>query len=55
MTFANVLFDQKYLMLFDYKNINDELRKLLSKKYSKEEIDKIMYKNIYNELFKEDL
>ncbi len=53
MTFAKPLFDEEYLMTFDYNNINNELRKLLSRKYNEEEIDKIMYKNIYNKMFKE--
>ena len=55
MTFAKPLFDEEYLMTFDYNNINNELRKLLSRKYNEEEIDKIMYKNIYNRLFKENI
>ena len=55
MTFAKPLFDEEYLMTFDYNNINDELRRLLSTKYNLEEIDKIMYKNIYNKLFKENI
>lgn len=55
MTFAKPLFDEEYLMTFDYNNINDELRRLLSTKYNPEEIDKIMYKNIYNKLFKENI
>ena len=54
MIFANKLFGDKFLMIFDYNNINEELRKLLSKKYTDLEIDKIMYRNIYNRLFKED-
>ena len=51
MIFGNVLFNENYKMVFDYKSINKDLRKLLSRKYSEEEIDKIMYKNIYNKLF----
>ena len=53
MTFAKALFDEEYLMTFDYKSINNDLRELLSTKYNLEEIDKIMYKNIYDKLFKE--
>ena len=51
MTFAKALFDDEYLMTFDYNSINNELRELLSRKYNEEEIEKIMYKNIYNKLF----
>ena len=51
MNFCKELFNDEYLMIFDYKNINNDLRKLLSRKYSKEEIDKIMYKNVYDRLF----
>ena len=51
MTFAKPLFDEEYLMTFDYNNINKDLRELLRRKYNEEEIDKIMYKNIYNRLF----
>ena len=51
MTFAKPLFDEEYLMTFDYNNINKDLRELLRRKYNEEEIDKILYKNIYNRLF----
>ena len=51
MTFAHALFNEDYLMTFDYKSINNDLRELLSTKYDSEEIDKIMYKNIYDKLF----
>ena len=51
MVFANVLFNENYKMIFDYKTINNDIRKLLSNNYSDEEIDKIMYKNIYDKLF----
>ena len=40
-------------MVFDYKNIKNELVELLSSKFNKEEIDKILYKNIYNKLWEE--
>ena len=52
MGFAKVLFNEEFSdMIFDYKSINSDLRKLLKTKYNSEEIDKIMYKNIYNKLF----
>ena len=54
MNFAKFFVNEDYLMTFDYKNINYELRELLSEKFNEEEIDKIMYKNIYNKLFKEN-
>ena len=54
MIFAKKLFNEDFgEMVFDYKTINSDMRKLLSKNYNEEEIDKIMYKNIYNKLFKE--
>ena len=40
-------------MVFDYKNIKNELVELLSSKFNKEEIDKILYKNVYNKLWEE--
>ena len=53
MDFAKFFVNEEYLMTFDYKNINRDLRELLSEKFNEEEIDKIMYKNIYDKLFKE--
>ncbi len=55
MTFDNYYFsglDGK--MVFNYKTIKKDLEELLSNDYNKEEIDKILYKNVYNKLFKED-
>ena len=51
MNFSKVLFNEDFLMTFDYSSINKDLRELLSTKFSLEDIDKIMYKNIYNKLF----
>lgn len=51
MTFANSLFNDNYEQVFDYANVKKELTKLLSKKYNKEEIEKILYQNIFNKLF----
>ena len=38
-------------MVFDYSTISSDLKSLLLTKYSLEDVDKIMYKNIYNKLF----
>lgn len=55
MTFDNYFFSGLGgKMIFDYKDIKKEIVNLLSNDYSKEEIDKILYKNIYNKLFKEE-
>lgn len=51
MIFAKELFGDEYLMVFNFETINKDLRELLSRKYSKEEINKIMYKNVYDRLF----
>ena len=51
MIFAKELFGDEYLMVFNFETINKDLRELLSRKYSNEEIDKIMYKNVYDRLF----
>ena len=52
MLFSKELFNEDYgEMVFDYNSINSSMRDLLSSCYSSEEIDKIMYKNIYNKLF----
>lgn len=54
MVFCRELFDEDFgEMVFEYKNISKDLRDLLSTNYSQEEVDKIMYRNIYNRLFKE--
>lgn len=52
MEFSKGLFNEDLGdMVFDYRSINSDLRDLLSRKYSDEEIDKIMYKNVYDRLF----
>ena len=52
MEFSKGLFNEDLgNMVFDYRSINSDLRDLLSRKYSNEEIDKIMYKNVYDRLF----
>ena len=56
MNFALDLFQEDFgKMVFDYSDIFNQLSELLKTKYSLEEIDKIMYKNVYNKLFKEEL
>lgn len=54
MTFSKELFREDYgEMVFDYSKVNSSLKKLLSKKFNSDEIEKIMYLNSYNKLFKE--
>ena len=56
MDFCKVLFEKDFgPMVFDYSSIQKDLKELLSKEFSDEEINKIMYKNVYDRLFKEDL
>ena len=52
MVFAKEMFNEDFGdMVFNYNSINTDMRKLLSKCYSNDDIDKIMYKNIYDKLF----
>ncbi len=37
--------------IFDYKNVKNTLEKKLEKYYNKEEVEKILYKNVENKLF----
>ena len=54
MTFSKELFREDCgEMVFDYSKVNSSLKKLLSKKFNSDEIEKIMYLNSYNKLFKE--
>ena len=54
MTFDNYFFSGLGgRMVFDYKTIKNDLVELLSTEYSKEEIDKILYKNAYRKLWEE--
>ena len=56
MTFGTVMFGDEYgKMVFDYQSISNDLRELLLTKYSDEEVDKIMFKNVFERLFKEEL
>ena len=41
-------------MIFDYSTMKKELIELLKNDFTEEEIEKILYKNIYNKLFKEE-
>ena len=55
MTFALDLFNEDFgPMTFKYDRIKDELTKLLSLKFQQEDVEKILYKNVYNKLFKEE-
>lgn len=51
MIFAKVLFGDNFDDIFDYETVKNDLTKLLSKKYNKDEVEKILYKNIFNKLF----
>ena len=52
MVFSKEMFNEDFGdMVFDYSSIDKDMRNLLSTKYSSEEIDKIMYRNIYDKLF----
>ena len=54
MVFCKELFDEDYgTMIFDYSSIHQDLKELLSTKFSSDDIDKILFKNVYNKLFKE--
>ena len=54
MTFSKELFLEDFgEMVFDYSNVKSDLEELLTKKFSSEEIEKILYLNSYNKLFKE--
>lgn len=56
MVFAKELFNEDFgKMVFDYKTVKADLEKLLSQKFTTKEIEKIMYKNVYDKLFKEEI
>ncbi len=53
MTFGTVLFNDDYPRgVFNYESVKEDMIKLLSVDYNLEEIEKILYKNIYNKLFR---
>ena len=55
MTFAWNLFQEDFgPMVFQYSSIQEDLRELLRKEFKEDEIDKIMFQNVYERLFKED-
>ena len=55
MTFAWNLFQEDFgPMVFQYSSIQEDLRDLLRKEFKEDEIDKIMFQNVYERLFKED-
>lgn len=55
MNFCKELFQEDFgEMVFDYSSIVFQLRQLLFQKFNEEEIEKILYKNVYNRLLKED-
>ena len=53
MTFDKDLFGLDFPpQVFDYTTIRADIENLLSKKFNKDEIEKIMFKNVYNKLFR---
>lgn len=55
MGYDNVLFGNPVeKIILPYEKLKDELTKLLKEEFSQEEIDKILYLNIKNKLFRED-
>lgn len=56
MTFSIALFGEDYgNMVFDYSNIQKELKNLLMTRYSEEDTNKILFQNAYDYLLKEEL
>lgn len=56
MTFFRKFYNENYgNMIFDYSSISNDLKSLLLTKYNEEEVNKIMYKNVVNKLFLEDI
>ncbi|MBQ6323986.1 MAG: membrane dipeptidase [Bacilli bacterium] len=52
MVFARELFDEDFgKMVFSYHTVKEDLEKLLSQKFTKDEIERIMYRNVENKLF----
>lgn len=54
MTFANYFFQENYEMIFEYSTIRKDIEELLKEDFTKEEIEKIVWKNAYNQLWKEE-
>ena len=56
MVFYEKLLHKEYgKMVFSYENVKNEMRELLQSYFSDKEVKKIMYQNVYNKLFKEEL
>lgn len=53
MSFCDYDPDYQYTSIFDYNDINNQLRYYLGKYFTNEEIDKILYSNATNKLFNE--
>ena len=54
MMFGNYFYGDHYSEIFEYKNMKEELRTLLLKEYSEEDVEKILFRNVENKLFKEE-
>ncbi len=56
MKFGTVLFGAADdIQLFNYSSVYDEVKVLLSKVLSKEDINKVLYENSYNQLFRKEV
>lgn len=56
MDFASSLFsEEKELEVFNYSNIRNDMYELLRVKFTDEDIEKILYKNVEEKLFEEEL
>lgn len=56
MDFYEKLFHEEYgEMVFSYSSIQKEIGELLRSIYSEEDVKKILYQNVYNYLFKEEI
>ena len=56
MTFDSVLFgSDKDIQVFNYSSVCDEIKELLEKVLGEEEINKVLYENSYNQLFRKEV
>ena len=56
MKFDSILFGScEDIQLFSYESIFDEMKKLLSVVLSEDEINKVLYENSYNKLFRREV
>lgn len=56
MKFDSILFDGKDdIQLFQYFSVSSDIQKLLGDVMSQEEINKVLYENGYNKLFRKEV